>query len=95
METRSQLGQKSNGKPNTLTLIKIVSSKYDQKFVIMFLVNTNTPSDEQPDSFFSWFQKETDPEIDDLGDVSFFFTKRIHLLYQQMVLSEISCTFLR
>ena len=58
----------------------------------MFLVNTNTPSDEQPDSFFSWFQKETDPEIDDLGDVS-FFTKRIHLLYQQMVLSEISCTF--
>ena len=75
METRSQLGQKSNGKPNTLTLIKIVSSKYDRKFVIMFLVNTNTPSDEQPDSFFSWFQKETDPEIDDLGDVSFFLQK--------------------
>ena len=41
----------------------------------MFLVNTNTPSDEQPDSFFSWFQKETDPEIDDLGDVSFFYKK--------------------
>ena len=46
----------------------------------MFLVNTNTPSDEQPDSFFSWFQKETDPEIDDLGDVSFFYKKNTSII---------------